>query len=204
MRTIQTTSQSRSPWPPRASPGFAPFVPGFGATPGYPWPPPPYPSLPFPYPINQVTQPTGGRGRSGQRGDSPSSPMSPGKGFGFDDRRRAWSPSFGGSPQPQPSGHQPARKAGSRRVAGVRTIRGRNENDETVVEPDLTVRYEVEEDKRQRTDKELSEEEDDEDDSFETGFIYHGTVAGAPVRVLYDIGAQPDDIFIDSKFAHLR
>eukprot|EP00820_Chromera_velia_P000430 Cvel_14469.t1-p1 / transcript=Cvel_14469.t1 / gene=Cvel_14469 / organism=Chromera_velia_CCMP2878 / gene_product=hypothetical protein / transcript_product=hypothetical protein / location=Cvel_scaffold1031:1003-5625(-) / protein_length=414 / sequence_SO=supercontig / SO=protein_coding / is_pseudo=false len=154
MRTIQTTSQSRSPWPPRASPGFAPFVPGFGATPGYPWPPPPYPSLPFPYPINQ------------------------------------------------PSGHQPACKAGLRRIAGVRTIRSRNENDETVVKPDLTVCYEVEEDKRQRTDEELSEEEDDEDDSFETGFVYHGTVAGAPVRVLYDIGA--DDIFIDSKFAHLR
>uniref|UniRef100_A0A0G4HAF1 Uncharacterized protein n=1 Tax=Chromera velia CCMP2878 TaxID=1169474 RepID=A0A0G4HAF1_9ALVE len=139
MWTIQTTSQSRSPWPPRASPGFASFVPGCGAMPGYPWPPPPYPSLPFPYPINQVTQPTGGRGRSGQRGDSPSSPMSPGRGFGFGDRRRAWSPSFGGSPQPQPSGHQPACKAGSRRVTGVKTIRGRNENDETVVEPDLTV-----------------------------------------------------------------
>uniref|UniRef100_A0A0G4HQH4 Uncharacterized protein n=1 Tax=Chromera velia CCMP2878 TaxID=1169474 RepID=A0A0G4HQH4_9ALVE len=67
MWTIQTTSQSRSPWPPRAPLGFAPFVPGFGAMPGYPWPPPPYPSLPFPYPINQVTQPTGGRGMSGQR-----------------------------------------------------------------------------------------------------------------------------------------
>uniref|UniRef100_A0A0G4H611 Retrotransposon gag domain-containing protein n=1 Tax=Chromera velia CCMP2878 TaxID=1169474 RepID=A0A0G4H611_9ALVE len=38
MQTIQTTSQSRSPWPPRASPGFAPFVLGFGVTPGYPWP----------------------------------------------------------------------------------------------------------------------------------------------------------------------
>jgi len=139
MWTIETTFQSRSPWPPRASPGLAPFVPGFGATPGYPWLPPLYPFLPFPYSINQVTQPTGGRGRSGQRGDSPSSPMSPGRGFGFGDRRRAWSPSFGGSPQPQPSGHQPACKAGSRRVAGVRTIRGRNENDETVVEPDLTV-----------------------------------------------------------------
>uniref|UniRef100_A0A0G4ICC4 Uncharacterized protein n=1 Tax=Chromera velia CCMP2878 TaxID=1169474 RepID=A0A0G4ICC4_9ALVE len=128
--------------------------------------------------------------------------MSPGRGFGFGDRRRAWSSSFDGSPQPQPSGHQPARKAGLRRLAGVRTIRGRNENDETVVEPDLTVRYEVEEDKRQREDEELNEEEDDEDDSFETGFVYHGTVADAPVKVLYDIGA--DDIFIDSKFAHLR
>uniref|UniRef100_A0A0G4HS67 Uncharacterized protein n=1 Tax=Chromera velia CCMP2878 TaxID=1169474 RepID=A0A0G4HS67_9ALVE len=84
---------------------------------------------------------SGGRDRwsrqQSAQGSSPSSPTSLDRDFGHTGTQgRSWSPSFGGSPQPRHPRAQPACRVGSRRVAGVRTIHGRSEEGDVVVEGD--------------------------------------------------------------------
>uniref|UniRef100_A0A0G4HPZ1 Uncharacterized protein n=1 Tax=Chromera velia CCMP2878 TaxID=1169474 RepID=A0A0G4HPZ1_9ALVE len=133
----------------------------------------------------------------------------PGKGFGSNvpsgGQGRAFSntPSFGRRTSSPPQGSQPAHRVGPRRVAGVRTIPGRREDDRVVVPREPEVRREVEEEIRNIEEEgggSGEEEEDNGDESYKEGFVYQGTIAGNPVKVFYNNGA--DDIFVDSKFAH--
>uniref|UniRef100_A0A0G4HRN2 Uncharacterized protein n=1 Tax=Chromera velia CCMP2878 TaxID=1169474 RepID=A0A0G4HRN2_9ALVE len=107
------------------------------------------------------------------QGSSPSSPTSLGRDFGHTGTQgRSWSPSFGGSPQPRHPRAQPVRRVGSRHVARVKTIRGKNEEDDVVVESNTAIRREAAETAGQEGDQIENELDEDEDDSFETGFVY--------------------------------